>query len=537
MKSFSVRMAGLSKASAARGPVSVGGAPTSPVGIRQELLFVLALGVLLLFRIWLSSVLPFTVDEAYYVDTGRHPDWGIYDHPAMVSWWTALQLYISDKEWWLRLPSVLQPFVLAAAVRSALPRLWPHLDPERASWIALLVAFAPLNVWNVLVTTDTPLIYFCGLSGLAWLMAARKDDPRWYLVSGVLLAGAVLSKYFAFLLGFAYLIDVALRGNRRAWAGLAIAYICTIPALALMAWWNSSHCWVNIMFNFFTRNHDDAGLTWKGPLLYAATLAYALTPPALFALREREVAAMAPDTRTASLLAVVPLAFFAMLSLVKVIGLHWVLAFVVFAFVPLAPRLPLQRLRRFAVFFGVLAALHMAVIIVISRLPLETWKWKDYYPGIVLTVDPRPILDKLKPYEGKYVLASDNYAVSSTLGYVAQKYGQSRFIVFGEGSYHGRQDDIDTDFRALDGRDILILTKTASIPEAFRRYFHDIETVPIEWRGAPFWIILGHRFDYPAYRDTVLVHVRKTLYAVPAWLPQTACFFCDRYFPGTTCTR
>lgn len=66
-------------------------------------------------------------------------------------------------------------------------------------------------------------------------MAARKDDPRWYFLSGLLLAGAVLSKYFAFLLGFAYLVDVALRRKRRAWAGLAIAYACAVPALALMA--------------------------------------------------------------------------------------------------------------------------------------------------------------------------------------------------------------------------------------------------------------------------------------------------------------
>jgi hypothetical protein len=454
----------------------------------------------------------------------------------MIAWWLALQLHVSDREWWLRLPSVLQPMLFAIAVWWVLPRVWPDVDRERALWAALLVALAPLNVWNVLITTDTPLIYFSVLSGLAWLMAARKDDPRWYFLSGLLLACAVLSKYFAFLLGFAYLVDVALRRNRRAWAGLAIAYACTVPASVLMAWWNAGHCWVNVMFNFFTRT-EDAGLSWQMPLLYAATLVYALTPPVLFRLPARGVDAMASDTRTASLLALVPLSLFAALALVKRIGLHWVLAFVVFAFLPLTRRLPIVQLRQLGVFFIAFAALHMAAFIVISRLPLETWNWSKHYAGIVLTVDTRAILEKLKPYEGKYVFSSDDYSISSTLGYAEQRAGHSRFIVFGKGSHHGRQDDIDTDFRTLDGRDILILTKTASASDTYRPYFLDVETQSFEWRGAHFWIILGHGFQYPTYRDTVLARIRQRFYALPVWLPQTGCFLCDRYFPGTRCAR
>ena len=221
-------------ASALREPV--GGPWAGIAGARPEALLGLALGLVLLFRFWLSDVLPFTSDEAYCADVGRHPDRGIYDHPPMISWWLALALLVSDRQWWLRLPSVLQPMLVAIAVRSVLPRVWPDVDRERALWATLLVALAPVNVWNVLITTDTPLIYFSILSGLAWLMAARKDDPRWYVLSGLLLAGAVLSKYFAFLLGFAYLVDVALRRKRRARAGLAIVYACTVPALTYSVW-------------------------------------------------------------------------------------------------------------------------------------------------------------------------------------------------------------------------------------------------------------------------------------------------------------
>jgi len=56
-------------------------------------------------------------------------------------------------------------------------------------------------------------------------------------------------------------------------------------------------------------------------------------------------------------------------------------------------------------------------------------------------------------------------------------------------------------------------------------------------RGARFWRVKGEGFDYPAYRDGVLAPVRRKYYAIPAWLPQTACYMCDRYFPGETCRR
>ncbi|HEX8989271.1 MAG TPA: glycosyltransferase family 39 protein, partial [Rhodocyclaceae bacterium] len=255
-------------------------------GINPRRLFFVLLGITLAFRFWLAAAMPITGDEAYFVDWGRWPDWGFYDHPPMIGWWLAALLAVSDAEWWLRLPVTLQPALLAAAVGWTTARVWPELEDERAWWAALLVLLAPVNVWNVFVTTDTPLIYFSVLSGLAWIRAAEDDDRRWYLAAGVFLAGAVLSKYFAALLGFAFLVEVALRRSRRAWAGLAIAYACCVPALALMAWWNAGHCWPNYMFNFVNR-HEDAGLSWQTPLLYAATLAYALTPPVLWLLLVR----------------------------------------------------------------------------------------------------------------------------------------------------------------------------------------------------------------------------------------------------------
>ena len=110
-------------------------------------------------------------------------------------------------------------------------------------------------------------------------------------------------------------------------------------------------------------------------------------------------------------------------------------------------------------------------------------------------------------------------------------------IVFGEGSTYARQDDSLTDFRALTGRNILLLTKSITQPADYARFFERVTVDSFEVRGARFWRVKGEGFKFPVYRDEVLTTVRSRYYALPAWLPQTACSLCDRYFPGSPCQR
>ena len=495
--------------------------------------FLLVLLPLLAFRLWLAAALPITGDEAYFIWWGKIPDWGFYDHPPMIGWWLAAQLSLGEAAWWLRLTSVFQSFVMAGAVAFMLPRIWPEIDDERRWWAALFTLLAPAAVWNVLITTDTPLIYFSVFSGLAWLRARRDDSFGWYLLAGVFLAGAVLSKYFVAFLGFAYLVDALWRPSRRKLAGLILTYLCILPALALMAWWNAGHCWPNFMFNFINR-HGDAGLSWKTPLLYMVTMAYLLTPPVMWRLA-RVARASTGSARTGSLvlLAFVPLALFALLSLVKTIGMHWVLSFLPFVFMLLALKLETLALARIGKFIIGFAVLHVVAFVAIAQLPLETWQRGKWYDSAVLAFEGERIAAQLKPYEKDYVFASDSYADAATQGWNSRHY----FIVFGEASSHARHDDILTDFRPLDGRNILILRKSAPRPGEYAEYFHDMRVESFALRGTTFYLVLGHGFDYPRYRDTVLAAVKRKYYAIPAWLPQTACYFCARYFPEASCRR
>lgn len=505
--------------------------PAAQAGTARRHFFLL-LAATLAFRFWLAAAAPITGDEAYFFWWGRFPDWGYYDHPPMVGWWLAALLAIADAEWWLRLPAVLLPGGLALGVAWQL-RAWGSANAWLGATACLLL---PAHVWNVFITTDTPLVLFSFLSALAFLRAVRDDAARFYLLAGALLGLAFLSKYFAVLLGCAYLGYALWRPTRGRLAGLALLTAAALPFVAVNIEWNRDHCWANLMFNLYNR-HEGAGWSWRTPLLYAATLAYLLTPPLLWLLwRTRAVHADAPAAavrRALALVALAPLALFALLSPLRTVGLHWLLAFLPFVVLLLAPRLGADTLRRAVGFLAAFAALHAAAIAVVAALPLETWKHTRLYDGIVLTFEAPALLRAAQEDADAFVLASDGYSNAVTLGYTARRY----LPVFGEASSHARHDDILTDFRRLDGRNILVLRKTAPAAADYAPYFRAVEVQPFVLRGATFYRVLGRGFDFAAYREAVLARVRDKYYAIPRWLPGGACYFCDRYFPGADCRR
>lgn len=485
--------------------------------------------ITLAFRFWLAAVTPFTGDEASFYLWGKWPDWGFYDHPPMVGWWLAVLQRVSTQEWVLRLPSVVQPAVLALCSALVLRR---EAEPD---WLAAtLVLLVPAHLWNIAITTDTPLVYFSFFSGLAFLRAVRDGHPGFYLLSGVLLGAAFLSKYFAVLLGLAYLCHTLIRPARAKWLGLLLVVAGSAPAVALNLWWNSNHCWANLMFNLYNR-HGGAGLSWRTPLLYVVMLMYLVTPPLLLTLwRRRHVIGRQwhePAQRALLLIALAPLALFAALALVRRVGLHWVLAFIPFL-VLLVARVAdaplLSQARRFLIGF---AAAHVVVFAAVSQLPLDTWRdfalTRRHYDGLVMMVKAEEVLAPLAPYAADYVFAATGYSAAAIMSFNAGRY----FSIFGEGSSYSRQDDILTDFRALHGRNILVWRNQAPSIADYKPYFREVEQRSYSVRGADYYLLLGRGFDYPTYRERVLARVRARYYAIPAYLPLRGCYFCERYFP------
>jgi len=493
--------------------------------------FYLALALTLAFKFWLAMALPMTGDEAYFIYWGVHPDYGFYDHPPMVGWILALLLQLSRDEWVLRLPAILLPALIALAML----RYLRPTDESKAYLAALCFLLLPVNVWNVLITTDTPLVLSSFLSALCFAAALRRGSQWLYAASGAMLGLAFLSKYFAVLLGLAYLAFVLSQpAGRRDWRGLATAFALVLPFAALNAWWNYNHCWANLMFNVYNR-HDDAGWSLRTPVLYLLSLAYMLSPVALYqfgrggaALRQKFAE---PGARFFVLAWVAPLAVFALLAPVKQIGLHWLLSFVPFFFIAAALMLSAAQLKKSVVYLVAFSAIHVAAIAGASRLPIETWRGSRLYDGIVFHVKTAELLQRLEPYADKYEFSADGFSPAVTASYASGRY----FFVFGTASSHARHDDILTDFRALQGKNILVLRKNPPNPADYAPYFAAVELRRFDLHGASFFLVLGQGFDYPKYRDGVLRPLRERYYRIPSYLPLGHCYFCERYFPDEPC--
>lgn len=481
-----------------------------------------ALLLTLLFRGWLGAVLPFTGDEAYFYWWGKIPAGGFYDHPPMVGWWLAGLIAVSEAEWWLRLPAILQPallsFMLLAFLRG---------DPHATRWgVATLVLLAPASVLDVLITTDIPLVYFSVASALVFLSALRGRIGWLFALSGLLLGGAFLSKYFAVLLGFAYIAWALWRPAVWKWKALALVVLCALPAGLYNAWWNSQHCWANVMFNVFNR-HGNAHLSWETPLLYGAMMVWLLTPMVVWGLLRTPGVWL----RQAALpwLVVVPLSIFGLLSLVKTIGLHWVFSFVPLVFLLYGRSVSDVTLQRTIRFSAVIAAVHVAAVLAVASQPVERWAsllGERRYAGVVQTVKTDEVIAALGEDVTRYELMTDGYSPSVTVGYNHRRY----WPVFGPASSHARHDDMLTDFRRLDGRDVLVLSKKAPVLTDYTPYLRDVQVDVLTVRGAKFWRIRGHAFDFAAYHAGVLEPARRYWYAIPGWLPQQGCFFEERYF-------
>jgi 4-amino-4-deoxy-L-arabinose transferase-like glycosyltransferase len=207
-----------------------------------------ALLALTALRLALAATLPLAPDEAYYFLWSTHLQAGYFDHPPMVALWikagTAL---CGNTALGVRLLGPLSAFFGSVLLWDAGERLIPG---RRAGLMAaaLLNATLMVGVGAIIITPDTPLLFFwtCGLAALARLVAS--GNPRWWLAVGLAAGAMLLSKYTAALFIAAVflwlLFTPTLRKQLRSpwpWAAVALALALFAPNLA----WNATHGWVS----------------------------------------------------------------------------------------------------------------------------------------------------------------------------------------------------------------------------------------------------------------------------------------------------
>jgi 4-amino-4-deoxy-L-arabinose transferase-like glycosyltransferase len=529
---------------------------TGAVSLRR--CFWTALAVVLGFRLWFAWWLPFTGDEAYFLSWGRAPDFGFYDHPPMVGWMLSALLQVSQATLWLRLPTVLLPPLITLGMLALIGALaGSNAEGKRIAYAgALAWLLVPAQVVTVLVTTDTPLIVFSALAMGAFTVAVRRDSTAWYAAAGVALGLAFLSKYFALLVGLAFAVFAMASSLTRdplaprLWRGVAVTLLAATPLALVNLAWNYGHCWTNVLFNVYNR-HDEAGFEWWRPIEFAALLVYLSSPILLWQLVRDRMALRSliavREWRLLATLALAPLAVFAAIAPFRDVGLHWLLAFMPPLFAVSALAFGADRLLTSVKYLAVLSAAHIALSVAAAAVPIETFQSLRQYNSMVQTANAPELLDALKPYEGKYLFAANSFSRAARLSYAAARanfvtqpeaseaWRRHHVFVLGSISHHGRQDDIFTDMRTLEGRDVLVVQKQPADPGQYQRWFRTVAARDIEIRGTTFHLVLGHSFDFGAYRDSVLAEVRDRFYRVPRFLDRGHCYFCQRYFGAQTC--
>lgn len=306
----------------------------APTLLRTAVLVTVLAGVI---RIVLAAFVPLFPDEMYYWEWSRSLRAGYFDHPPGIALFIAGgTTLLGDTVLGVRLLSVLGGTVAAFA----LMLLARRLGGDRAALhAAIILACLPLAATGlVLATPDAPLLAF-GALGLVALDRALTRAPRsaqslrWWMLAGVALGAAFVSKYTAVLLPMgvvlAVLFDRELR-PRLAEPGPYVAAIIALLMFAPVIWWNATHEWVSFRFQL---GHGLGSVPARGSapgrVLELLGGQLALATPILFALMvaavSRACMGRMGDVRQ-RLLAVVAttvLLFFALSALRKPVEANW----------------------------------------------------------------------------------------------------------------------------------------------------------------------------------------------------------------------
>ena len=455
--------------------------------------------------------MPFTGDEAYFVFWGRHLDYGYYDHGGTTGWLLGLMQFLGDSSWLMRLPAVL----ISQAVGFILWRLLRPIDASKAALASALYLVSPINLINILTTTDTPLLLFSVLAVAYVFLGLRRQRASDWFWAGLFIGLAILSKYLAALL---LCLVVCARGRR-----LALMLLGIVPGVAVNLAWNSTHGWPNILFNLITRNAT-ANFSLTAPLSLIIVLA-ALAGPAILWLVVRRRQALRlhwrdlwPKARGAAgdaflIALVLPITALFAVSFFRKVGAHWVLAYFPFLYAVLFSWLRADDLRRLIKPTLAYAMLPVLLALSIPFLPMSWLARQKQALNILVSLRPEAVAAALRPYLGSAVITTPSYSKSSLLAHFLG----AAVPVIGHGSFHGRQDDFVTDFRLLDGRDIVIFTDN-DFSAVSRLWFRQLDVLEHEIEGVRFQLLVGHGFNYQAYREHTLRPIAAEYYAMPEWL-------------------
>jgi 4-amino-4-deoxy-L-arabinose transferase-like glycosyltransferase len=305
----------------------------------------------LLLRSLLAALVPLLPDETYYWEWSRRLEAGYFDHPPGIALLIAIgtRLFGETQAGVRAGPAIAALLTHVAAVATA----WQlagrgatgALAARRA---AQLMTLLPIATLGLVIATPDAALFASAMVALLAVERALATPVRslasfgWWLLAGVALGGAFVSKYTAVLLPMglvaACLVHPALRRrflDAGPWAASAIALALFAPVVV----WNAFNDWVSFRFQLghgFTPSARGNPLSRELEMLggqagLASPILFTLMAAVVwFALRDgwrtRQDAAPTdlPVRRFAlAVIAVVPLGFFAISAWRRAVEANW----------------------------------------------------------------------------------------------------------------------------------------------------------------------------------------------------------------------
>jgi 4-amino-4-deoxy-L-arabinose transferase-like glycosyltransferase len=207
-------------------------------------------------RLLFAFTIGLGIDESYTVAISRGLSLSYFDHPPLHLWIAHFAALALGENALVRVPFI----GLFFATGWIYYRLAGALLSPRAALIALFALnvtpffFASAGSW---IVPDGPLLF--GLAVAAWAAARLFFDDsldealagRLWLLIGLGLGLAGLSKYSAFLTAGGLAAFVVLSHEQRRWLKHPAPYVAAILACAMITpviWWNARHGWASFEF-------------------------------------------------------------------------------------------------------------------------------------------------------------------------------------------------------------------------------------------------------------------------------------------------
>jgi 4-amino-4-deoxy-L-arabinose transferase-like glycosyltransferase len=205
---------------------------------------------LTLIRVALAAWMPLAPDEAYYWVWSRALAPGYLDHPPMVALWIRAGTALAgETALGVRLLGPIAAAIASALLFDAARLLFPGKRAGIAA-VLLLNASLLLGVGSIIMTPDSPLLFFW--TAALWAMArlAAGGSGAWWLAAGTFAGLALDSKYTAIFLpagiGLWTLIIPAGRAWLRHWQPWVAALIALLLFCPVVAW-NAAHDWAGFV--------------------------------------------------------------------------------------------------------------------------------------------------------------------------------------------------------------------------------------------------------------------------------------------------